>query len=120
MAGTELGDYLRGCREQARLTQREVGEKVGIHWTSVQKIEAGERKMARKDSRDVLVRIAQVVGADTLRTLQLAGHEPRDDVVQLRRRPEFREYIMGDKRLTVDQKRLLIAAYEGFVGRSPD
>ena len=53
-----LGAKVRALRKQRGLTQREVADMVGVHYTHIQKIEAGRKR----PSSDMILKFAQLFG----------------------------------------------------------
>ncbi|MFN8017466.1 MAG: helix-turn-helix transcriptional regulator [Acidimicrobiales bacterium] len=53
-----LGDRLRTLRQAAGLTQEQVAEAAGLHWTYVSQIERGTRNLGYRN----IVRLAEAVG----------------------------------------------------------
>lgn len=112
---TELGTLLRGAREELGISQSELARRVRVHSSQISKLETGRRKGSRSDSRQLLIDVAQELGLNVQRVLELAGHEPRSDVVY--NRPDMEELIRTEPTLTGSQKHSLIALYRSFVGR---
>lgn len=55
---TQLGAKVRALRKQRGLTLREVADVVGVHYTHIQKIEAGRKR----PSSDMILKFAQLFG----------------------------------------------------------
>ena len=66
---TRLGAKVRALRKQRSLTLREVADVVGVHYTHIQKIEAGRKR----PSSDVILKFAQLFGV-------IADQLMRDDL----------------------------------------
>ena len=116
-ATPEFGAHVRAVREAKGISLRRLAEQAGVDVSRLSKIERGiVPTPGRSDSRDLVVRLAQALGEDALRMLQLSGHEPRPDVKVIRQRPPFRELILTEKTLTAAQRQALLAVYESWTG----
>lgn len=120
MQSSELGQLLRGAREELGISQTELGisqtelsRRAGVGATLISKLETGTRKGSRSDTRDTLIAIAQELDLDPQRVLEVAGQEPRTDISY--NRPEFTEFVLTEPTLTGAQKRGIIALYRSFV-----
>lgn len=113
MQSNELGQLLRGAREELGISQTELARRVGVGPTVISKLETGTRKGSRSDTRDTLIALAQELGLDPQRVLEVAGQEPRTDISY--DRPEFEEFVLTEPTLTGAQKRAVIALYRSFV-----
>jgi transcriptional regulator with XRE-family HTH domain len=58
MMMTRLGAKVRALRRQRSLTLREVADVIGVHYTHLQKIEAGHKR----PSTDVILKLASLFG----------------------------------------------------------
>lgn len=112
----ELGQLLRAAREEMGMSQTELAHMVDVGPTTISKLETGTRKGNRSDTRDTLIAIAQELGLDIQRVLEIAGQEPRTDMSF--DRPDFVELIRTEPTLTGSQKRSLIALYRSFLNES--
>lgn len=70
----ELGDRLRMLRKQAGMTQRELGDAVGVSFTHISKIESE----TEQPSLDLLKRLAVELDADIDELVLLADRLPED------------------------------------------
>lgn len=115
-----LGGYLKTHRETKGISKRELGRRSGVDHTLISRIETGERKMDRSDSRDTIVRLAQHVGASPKRALELAGHLTHDEVAVWQDDRSLDWHIRNDPSLTDEQRRFILAAYRlAMSGGSP-
>lgn len=65
---SELGQIIRNYRLAAELSQEELAERSGLHWTYISQIERGRRNV----SVDALRRIGIALGVPSWRLLQEA------------------------------------------------
>lgn len=114
----ELGQLLRGAREELGMSQSELARSVGVGPTVISKLETGARKGSRSDTRDTLIALAQELGLDVQRVLEVAGQEPRTDVSY--DRLGFEEFVLTEPTLTGAQKRAVIALYRSFLNEPVD
>lgn len=112
----ELGQLLRGAREELGLSQGQLARSLGVGPSIISKLETGARKGSRSDTRDTLIALAQELGLDPQRVLEVAGQEPRTDITF--DRPEFTEFVLTEPTLTGAQKRAIIALYRSFINES--
>jgi len=82
-----FGEMLRTLRKEKGYTQRELGERVGIDFTYVSKIETGK---SNPPNREVLKKMADVLGIEEEEVFALAGLVSSIDL---------REAVSGDIRL---------------------
>ena len=88
MAGQTLGKRLRELRKEAGMSQRAVAERVKIDFTYLSKIESG----AMYPREDVLIKLANVLGADKDELITLAGRVPSDLAPKLKNK-EIVQYL---------------------------
>ena len=89
MAAKEFGAKIRELRRQARMTQKELAEKVDIDFTYLSKIETG---VMPPPSEKVILRLAEVLNTDKDELMTLAGRVP-PDVAQLLSNPEALQLV---------------------------
>lgn len=75
MADSKFGAKLRQLRKKARMSQREVADKVKIDFTYLSKIESG---VMPPPSEEKIRRLAKVLGCDEYELITLAGKVPID------------------------------------------
>ncbi len=106
-----LGDFIRGQRELANLSMRQLAEIAKISNPYLSQVERG----LYKPSADVLKSIANAlqISAETMYTQAglLDESTGRDESHH-----GFEHAVKLDPRLTVDQKEALIRIYRSFVG----
>lgn len=106
-----MGRFLQDAREISGLTLEQVAKAAGVSTAYVQKLEKGERKGTRSDSRDTLVRVARAANADVDAVLTLAGHmeskEARNAAVA---QAAVERAIKADHTLSQQDKRWLLDA----------
>ena len=101
----QFGTRLRELRVQAHLTQRELAEKIGVDFSYLSKIENG---VLPPPSEKVLLKLAEVLGADKDELFALAGKIP-DDIAQLLRHREALQFLRSDR----TRKKVLAKKGEG-------
>lgn len=79
----QFGKKLRELRKKARLTQRELAEKVGVDFSYLSKIENG---VLPPPSEKVILLLAEVLSADRDELFTLAGKIPADIAQMLKNR----------------------------------
>jgi len=103
----DLGAFIKDQRELARLSVRRLADMAGVSNPYLSQIERG----LRRPSADILRQIAQAlrISAESLyvRAGILEEREHEEDL-------EVPDAIRRDPYLTDDQKRALLAVYEGF------
>ncbi|MFZ0032780.1 MAG: helix-turn-helix transcriptional regulator [Candidatus Cybelea sp.] len=111
-AWRSLGDFIRGQRELANLSMRQLAEIAKISNPYLSQVERG----LYKPSADVLKSIANAlhISAETMYTQAglLDDSEGRDESHH-----GVEHAIKMDPRLTTDQKEAIIRIYRSFVGR---
>jgi transcriptional regulator with XRE-family HTH domain len=88
-----FGDRVRELREAKGLTQVALAEQAGTHFTTVSKVEKGERnaslQLALKLADALGVALTKLVPADWKERLaRLQGDQPKEEVVKPRKRKE--------------------------------
>ncbi|MBN2240876.1 MAG: helix-turn-helix domain-containing protein [Dehalococcoidales bacterium] len=83
----EFGKKLRELREKAGLSQSELAEKTGVSFTYLSKIENGVKPAP---SQKVIIKLAEVLEADTDTLLTAAGKVPVDIVSRLNNKETLR------------------------------
>ncbi len=101
----DLGAFIREQRSGARLSLRRLSELAGISNPYLSQIERG----LRRPSAEILQQIAKAlrISAETL-YVQAGILEPSEGD------PDLARHILGDPRLTEDQKQALIRIYLSF------
>jgi transcriptional regulator with XRE-family HTH domain len=111
-AWRSLGDFIRGQRELANLSMRQLAEIAKISNPYLSQVERG----LYKPSADVLKSIANAlhISAETMYTQAglLDDSENRDESHH-----GVEHALKMDPRLTTDQKEAIIRIYRSFVGR---
>jgi transcriptional regulator with XRE-family HTH domain len=104
----DLGAFIKDQRELARLSVRRLADISGVSNPYLSQIERG----LRRPSADILRQIAQALRISAESLYVRAGIlDERDGELEL----EVPDAIRRDPLLTDDQKRALLAVYEGFV-----
>ena len=88
-----FGARLRELRIQARLTQRELAEKVNVDFSYLSKIENGALP---PPSEKVISRLAEVLNADKDDLITLAGRIP-SDIAQILQNREALKLLRSDR-----------------------
>jgi len=100
-----FGKRLKELRKKARLTQRELAQKVGIDFTYLSKLESGATP---PPSEKVILELANVLNADRDELLTLAGKIP-PDISQLFTKPAvirlLRTIQRGQRMLTASNRK---------------
>lgn len=110
-----VGDFIRGQREMANLSLRQLADIAKISNPYLSQIERG----LHKPSADVLKNLAAAlkISAETMYAQAglLDGTAAQRSAAG---QPAVEEAIRGDARLTEDQKQTLVSIYRGFVERA--
>jgi transcriptional regulator with XRE-family HTH domain len=117
----EFGRILRELRSKAGLTQAQTAERARVSNGYVSLLETGMRG-ARMSIGNVQ-RLAQALNAsaaDTDRMLRATGHIESDESIGQSDRPSFRQFVMADRRLPAEQRRLLVGIYESWIRPDSD
>jgi transcriptional regulator with XRE-family HTH domain len=109
-----LGEFIRGQRTVAHLSQRDVAERAGISNAYLSQIERG----LHEPSIRVLHAIASALGVPFDLLLTHAGvlDRPATDSTAEDERGQTAAAIRKDQRLTGPQKYALLSIYRSFVG----
>jgi transcriptional regulator with XRE-family HTH domain len=102
---SEIGDFIKGLRENARMSLRQLAEHANISNPYLSQIERG----LRKPSAEVLAQIAQALRVSTPAMYLKAGLLGTDE------RESVLAAIAGDPILTIAQKQSLTQIYQTFV-----
>ena len=105
METKEFGARLRELRKQAGFTQRELGNKTGINFTYLSKIESGTMP---PPSEKILLRLAEVLKADKDELMALAGKIP-SDIAEILKSRETLQFLRSDR----TQKKIRAAKKKG-------
>lgn len=102
----ELGAFIKGQRETARLSMRRLAELAGVSNPYLSQIERG----LRRPSADILQQIAKAL------RIQAEALYVRAGILDPEAAPEVSvpEAVRRDPHLTVEQKQALLAVYQGF------
>ena len=110
-----VGDFIRGQREMANLSLRQLADIAKISNPYLSQIERG----LHKPSADVLKNLASAlkISAETMYAQAglLDGTAAERSAA---RHPPVEDAIRADARLTEDQKQTLVSIYRGFVERA--
>ena len=110
-----VGDFIRGQREMANLSLRQLADIAKISNPYLSQIERG----LHKPSADVLKNLASAlkISAETMYAQAglLDGTAAQRSAAG---QPAVEEAIRADARLTEDQKQTLVSIYRGFVERA--
>lgn len=107
----DLGQFIRAQRDATQMSVRRLAEAAGVSNPYLSQIERG----LRKPSAEILQQIAKAlrISVETLYVhagiLDRDGDEARSSVI---------EAIVGDERLTADQRHTLITVYESFLAQN--
>ncbi len=93
MEAQEFGVRLRELRIQARLTQRELANKVNVDFSYLSKIENG---VLPPPSEKVILRLAESLNADIDELFTLAGRIPAD-IAQILKSREALQFLRSDR-----------------------
>ena len=104
----QLARRIRNDRIQAELTQAQLADKAGVHYSTISKFEIGQLTGRRGDAADTVIAIAQALGQQPRDYLILAGHIVPDQ------EPTFADLVHGRTDLTDGQKRALVELYDTF------
>jgi HTH-type transcriptional regulator, competence development regulator len=96
-----FGDKVRGLRTAKGLSQRALGERVGVSFTYVSKVENGKLDFGDYPSEDLIRRLATALGADEEDLLLLAEKIPQPIRRRFFERPDAFRLIarLDDRRL---------------------
>lgn len=121
----EFGKYLRGLREGAGKSLRQVQNECKISPGYLSLVESGERN---PPNSDFLRKLARFYGAPPLEVLRRAGRveEPDDLDLEMDRLDRSYEFVINDKRFstghslsgepTPDVKRFVVEMYQRLTG----
>lgn len=109
---SQLAKRIRNDRIQAELTQAQLAERAGVHYSTISKFEIGQLTGRRGDAADTVIAIAQALGQRPRDYLILAGH------IVPEREPTFSDLVHSRTDLTDGQKRALVELYETFTRSS--
>jgi transcriptional regulator with XRE-family HTH domain len=92
-----FGERLRELRKAKNLSQRALGDKVGINFTYLSKVESEKLDFAQYPSEDLIRKLAKALGADEDELLLLAKKIPTDIRDRVIERPDaFRKIASLD------------------------
>jgi HTH-type transcriptional regulator, competence development regulator len=92
-----FGERLRELRKAKNLSQRALGDKVGINFTYLSKVESEKLDFAQYPSEDLIRKLAKALGADVDELLLLAKKIPTDIRDRVIERPDaFRKIASLD------------------------
>ena len=105
-----LGEFIRGQRELANLSLRQLADLAKVSNPYLSQVERG----LYKPSAEVLKQIANALHLSAESFFQQAGL--LDEDIQKEAADHVESAIKLDPRLTIEQKETLIRVYRGFVG----
>ena len=92
-----FGERLRELRKAKNFSQRALGDKVGINFTYLSKVESEKLDFAQYPSEDLIRKLAKALGADEDELLLLAKKIPADIRDRVIERPDaFRKIASLD------------------------
>ena len=89
MGKNKFGQMVRELREKAGLSQRALGDKVGVDFTYISKIESGAKP---PPSKKVLIKLATILNIDEEKMMILTGKIP-EDIAEMLRNPGVIRYL---------------------------
>lgn len=114
---TPFGRAVFEARKARNLSHRDVAELTGFTNGFISQIETGAR--GRNPSREVVLKLAQVLRAPVQEWLAMTGHRPDPDRPHYPTgRPSFRDFVETDPSLTEEQKQTLLSLYITWTGDS--
>jgi transcriptional regulator with XRE-family HTH domain len=111
-----FGELVRDLRKARDISQAKLAEKAGISDGYVGLIEIGQR--GQRPSLEVVKKIAgalETTEDETEQLLRATGHLGEDEKWIISRRPTVLDAVRSDRRLTRDQKQLMIDVYQQLV-----
>lgn len=93
METKEFGARIKELRKQAGLSQRELADKLGVHFSYLSKIESG---VIPPPSTQVILRLAEVLNADQDELMLLAGKIP-SDIAQILKNREALQLLRASR-----------------------
>ena len=111
-----IGELLKKLRAARSISQPALARMAGVSAGYIGMLETGER--GNRPSRDKVVAFAQALATspDEYRALMRAAGFP-DEMGAASAVDTFRRTVNTDPFLRADQKRILLATYESFVGK---
>ncbi len=109
-----VGDFIRGQREMANLSLRQLADIAKISNPYLSQIERG----LHKPSADVLKNLASALKISAETMYAQAGLLDGTAAERAAAAPVVEEAIRADARLSDDQKQTLVSIYRGFVERA--
>ncbi len=103
-----FGETIREMRQDCKLSQRELAEKVGVTFTYISKIENHKLDFGQHPSEEMICKLAEALGADENAMLVLAEKIPPQVRQRVIERPEiFRKFAeLDDKSLDQLEKQI--------------
>jgi transcriptional regulator with XRE-family HTH domain len=104
-AASDIGSFIRGQREAAQVSMRQLADKAGVSNPYLSQIERG----LRKPSAEVLNQLAKAlrVSAEVLYV--------RAGILEPSEKSEVRDAVLADLAITERQKQVLLDIYASFV-----
>lgn len=103
----DVGEFIRGQREIARMSMRKLAELAGVSNPYLSQIERG----LRRPSAEILQQLANALKISVETLYVRAGLLSADDAGH----PSVREAIGRDPQLTAEQKQALVNVYDSFL-----
>ena len=114
-----FGETIREMRQDRKLSQRDLAEKVGVTFTYISKIENHKLDFGQHPSEEMICKLAVALGADEDSLLILAEKVPPHIRQRVMERPEvFRKFASLDDK-TLDQLLKQADKKTGSTGRKP-
>lgn len=101
----EIGERLRALRKERGLSQGELGEKSGIHFTHISRCERG----LSQPTADTLRRLADALNVSVSAIMDEATEEPTFED------PELRKKLSEIERLPADDRMVVIKLLDAFL-----
>lgn len=104
----QFGEKVRQLRKAKYLTQRDLADKVKVNFTYISKIENGKLDFGDYPSRELIRKLAKVLGEDADELLLLAEKIPEQIKKRVMQRPDaFRKFAdLDDKQIDDILKKL--------------
>lgn len=110
LSNKKIGERLRTIRRERGMTQSELAEAIGTHFTSISQIERGLRGLTIQQ----LVKLARALGVSPNEVL-LDGHKAKEKIS--RKSSRLRRRLQRIEELPLSEQRAILKILDGLVER---